>query len=158
MARLLRREHESVLRQNGVDIHRELKNNFDNSTWCRAGFIDGHLVGIGGVMGSEIDRAGFVWLALSEEVRKHTIATARVLRGLLDELMSTHRELATIVIPEDDAALRLAVFMGFHCEDEGPGAPAFSKASRRDLARHLKQNGDLRIALGKGTCVAPCRS
>ena len=154
MARLLRQEHDYHLRRCGVDLHRELRNNFNNSTWCRAGFVDGRLVGLGGVMGSELDWAGFVWLALSQEVRNHPISAARVLRGLLSEIMGTRRELATIVIPEDDAALRLAVFMGFHSEHEGEGSQASSRASRHALARYLKDNPSLRIPLGKGTCVA----
>jgi hypothetical protein len=153
MARILRHEHQRELTHAGVNIHREIKSSFDGSFWRRAGLIDGRLVGLGGVMGSGINSIGFVWMALSDEVRKHPIATARILRDLLDEIMETRRELATVVIPEDDAALKLAVFLGFHCEHDGQGAQAYSRIGRRDLAKYLKENQDLRMNSGKGTCV-----
>lgn len=153
VARILRQEHQRELGRAGVNIHQELKRNFDGSFWRKAGLIDGHLVGMGGVLGSPIDTTGFVWMALSDEVRKHPLAVARVLRSLLKEIMETRHELATVVIPEDDAALRLAVFMGFHCEHEGPGKPVNGRFGRRHLSEYIKKNTELRMRIGNGTCV-----
>lgn len=153
MARILRHEHQQRLGACGVNIHRELRVNFDGSAWRRSGLLDGRLVGMGGLVGSPLESTAFVWLALSQEVRNHPLAVARVLRRMLDEIMETRHELAAIVIPEDDAALRLAVFMGFHCDHGGPGSPAYSRFGRRDLSKYLKENQELRISLGNGTCV-----
>ena len=153
MARILRHEHQRELGRADVNIHREIRSNFNGSSWCRSGLIDGRLVGMGGVMGSVMESTGFIWLAMSDEVRKHPLAVVRVLRSLLDEIMTTRHELATVVIPEDDAALRLAVFLGFHCEHNGDGAPAATRVGRKGLARYLRNNPDLRMTLGKTTCV-----
>lgn len=153
MARILRHEHQRELGKGGMNIHREIKANFDGSTWKRSGLVDGRLVGMGGVLGSPLETTGFIWLAMADEVKKHPLAVARVLRSLLDEIMQTRHELATVVIPEDDAALRLAVFMGFHCEHDGEGSPAMTRLGRRELARYLRENPDLRMTLGKTTCV-----
>ena len=153
MARILRSEHQRRLGDAGVNIHREIKANFDGSGWKRAGLLDGRLVGLGGIMGSEVESTGFIWLALSDEVRRHPLAVARILRRLLDEIMETRHELATLVIPEDSTALRLAVFMGFHCEHGGPGGPAFSIFGRRELTRYLLETDDLRMRYGKSTAI-----
>lgn len=153
MARILRHEHASCLGSTTSDIHRDLRGCFDASAWKRAGFVDGRLVGLGGVVGSALSSTGFIWLAMSQEVTAFPLATARILRKLLNEIMETHHELATVVIPEDSAALRLAVFMGFHCDYQGQGSPAFSRFGRQQLARYLRETPELRMTTGKTTGV-----
>lgn len=148
MSRHLRHEHQVRLMSMGLDAHRAMRQVFDASSWRRAGIMDGKLIGIGGVIGSDIAATGYVWMALTERAKAYPVLMTRTVRGLLDEIMLVKRELATCVLPEDDAALRMAVFLGFHTSHQGPGSPAFSRMGRRNLMRHIINNTELHSPTG----------
>lgn len=149
MCRILRTEHHEALAMIGADIHRELRAAFDASCIRKAWLIDGELAALGGISGSALDAAGYVWLALSKKATHYPVALLKEAKRQLAEVMRTKRELATTIIPTDEAALRLAVFLGFHVAHEGRGQPAFSRFSRRDLAAFICENPDLRIPVGR---------
>ena len=148
--RRLRHEHVEAIARVGVPSHRELRALFDTSYLRRAWLIDGKLEAIGGVSGSIMSHYGFVWVALSQEATKHRFALVREAKRQLDEIMTIKSELVTTLIGGDEAAKRLAIFLGFHCEHGGPGRPAFSKSGRRTLAEHLETNPDIRNPIGNG--------
>lgn len=148
MSRLLRHEHRNAVAVLGIDSHRELRTLFDASAYRRAWLIDGKLAGLGGVTGSEMAAIGFVWLTLTEQGTHYPIAIVKEARRLLDEIMVTKRELATTILAGDHAAKRLAIFLGFHVSHDGPGSPASTRFARRDLARFLDSNPELRIPIG----------
>lgn len=154
MSRLLRLEHASAIARLGIDSHREMRARFDDSCFRRAWLIDGQLAGLGGVCGPSAAAWGFLWLALSERARKYPIAIIKEARRQLDEIMVVKTELATTILSEDAAAKRLAIFLGFHVADDGPGAQAHSRFARRDLARHIEATPEVRIPLGSGFAVA----
>ena len=155
MCRLLRREHRTACAARvGADVHKELRALFDQSTFSRAWLIDGKLAALGGVAGSVLSTVGFAWLALSGEAARYPIALVKEVRRQLAEIMVVKREVATTIISGDDAALRLAVFLGFHVAHAGPGQPAASRAERLELARFLEFESGLHLPCGDGYVIA----
>lgn len=152
MARMLRQEHQRAALLVGLDTHRELRNCYDRSWYRRAWLIDGLLAGLGGVMGTMMAPAGFIWLALSERATRYPIEIVKEARRQLDFLMTVKRELHTTIVPSDEAALRLSVFLGFHAADEGPGASAFSRHGRRQLMTYLGTDAP-RLKIGDTTMI-----
>ncbi len=124
MVRLMRREQREAIGRAGYDPHRELRARFDKSAIRRALLIDGHLAALGGVMGTLLAPHGFVWLVLSEEACRHPLALVRIARRELACVMATYRELATIVLADDAAARRFAIFLGFHVAEDEYGNPS----------------------------------
>lgn len=151
MSRLLRVEHQAALRPFGVNVHRDLKQMFDESVFRRAWTIDGHLAALGGVAGSMIETSGYVWVALSDEAQRYPVALVKEARKQMAIIMRMKRELVTSLIGGDEAAIRLAVYLGFHIPNE-PGA-VVSRLARRAMVRTIQTDPDLRISLGKGYAV-----
>lgn len=151
--RRLRHEHVAALHRVGRNVHRELRDVFDQSFLKSAWLIDGELAAIGGVTGSLGDMFGYAWLAITEEATLHPVAMVREVKRQLNRAMVTKRELATTIIGGDAAAKRLAIFLGFHIEDEGPGAPAYTRFGRRNLSNHLESLPDIRIPIGSGYVI-----
>jgi|HubBroStandDraft_4_1064222.scaffolds.fasta_scaffold02149_4 hypothetical protein len=154
MARLLRSEHAQAIAMIGMDSHRELKKIFDVSLFRRVWLIDGALAGLGGVTGSTMSSEGFIWLALSNKARKYPVAVVKEARRQLAEIMEVKRELATTVLNGDTAAKRMAIFLGFHVSDYGPGAPASSREGRCRLSAYLEAEPDVRVPVGASFAIA----
>jgi hypothetical protein len=148
--RKLRLEHREAIERVGMRAHQELRILFDAAYLRRAWLIDGRLAAIGGVSGSILSPFGFAWVVLSEEATRHPVALLRETMRQLDNVMTTKTELVTTIIGGDAAAKRFAIFLGFHCEDEGMGSPAYSKFSRRNLANYLEMSPDIRVPVGNG--------
>lgn len=153
MVRLLRHEHQLAVAQIGMNSHRELHTLFHSSSFRRAWLIDGKLAALGGVSGTKMAATGFIWLLLSQNATRYPIAIIKEARKQLDEIMKVKRELATTILGGDEAAKRLAIFLGFHVSHEGSGQEAHSRFGRRDLARHVTANTDLRITVGNGYAI-----
>lgn len=154
MSRLLRKEHHNALVRLDVNVHKEMRAMFDASSFRKAWLIDSELAAVGGVAGSALESSGYVWVALSEKARKYPIQIVKEARRQLAIIMQTKRELISTVIPADEAATRLAVFLGFHVDHNGRGQTALSKFSRRDLKRYIEEDPELRIPAGNGYFVA----
>jgi hypothetical protein len=149
----LRKEHRAACDRAGADGHRELHAIFDQSSFTRAMFAHGKIIALGGVHGSVLSSIGFVWLALSEDAKRHPIAIVKEARKHLDMAMTTKQEVATTIIGGDEAAQRFAVFLGFHVSHEGRGQRAYSRFGRRDLGRYIDHETDLRISVGRSYAV-----
>ena len=154
MVRRLRAEHRKAIEATGNDAHRELHACYGDSVFCRVLLINGRVEALGGVRGAAIGATGYVWLALSDEAAKHPKALARLARQQLSEIMQVKRELATTLLDDDPAAMRFAVFLGFHVEDEGPGSRAGSRQDRRRLSEFLGTCYDRRVPVGTGHAIA----
>jgi len=151
--RRLRIEHREAIERVGANSHRELRALFDSSYLRRAWLIDGKLAALGGVSGSILSHYGFVWIALSNEAMRYPVALIREVKRQIESVMATKSQLVTTIVGGDEAAKRFAVFLGFHCDHEGFGSPAFSKFSRRNLANYLETTPDLRVPIGKGYII-----
>lgn len=150
IARQLRGEHHASLLQLGLSVHRQIRDNFDQSYFKKAWLIDGRLAGLGGVIGSELSATGFIWLALTDEATKYSKEIVREARRQLDAIMLTKTELATTIVDGDDAAMRFAMFMGFCVGLDWMGGPAASLHGRRRMARYIRQTPEIRQPYGQG--------
>lgn len=153
MSRALRREHFLAIFPSGTNIHAELLGCFDQSSFRKAWLMDGKLAGLGGVIGTLASPSGMIWLALSEAATRYPLAIVKEARRQLDGLMGVRRELTTTVVIGDGAAIRLAVFLGFHVAHEGPGAPALSRQSRRLLNGFVETYDERILTVGKVRAV-----
>lgn len=113
IVRRLREGHRDCLIGLGVNPHKELRTNFDNSAFRRAWLIDGRLGALFGVTGPLVASSGYCWLALSQEGTKYPIEVAKETRRQFADIMQTKREIVTTLLPEDTAAIRFAAFLGF---------------------------------------------
>jgi hypothetical protein len=154
MVRLLRHEHQRVMYGIGLDAHAELAGMFEISAFRKAWLIDGRLAGLGGVTGTLLSPHGFVWLALSEQAMRYPVALVKEARRQIAEMMVVKRELTTTLIGGDEAAQRLAVFLGFHVQSQGPGQMAATRYGRRMLARYIAHEPGLRLPIGSGYAIA----
>lgn len=121
MARALRGDHRRAVLALGVDVHRELRARFDASALRRAWLIDGQLAGLGGVTGMSLSAHGMIWLALAQEaVDRFPVAMMRTARAQLAQFMAIKRELVTVLLAGDAAAVRFALHLGFEYEAPDP--------------------------------------
>ena len=153
IARKARAEHRAAVTALGIDLHRELALRFADTLEPKAWLINGKIAALGGVVATGLCADGYIWLAITEEARKHPLALVREAKRQLSEMMETRRELATVLLPTDKAALRLAIFLGFHVKDSGLGSPAHDRAERLALRRYLEGATELRIAMGSGGAI-----
>jgi hypothetical protein len=155
MCRRLRSQHAIAVAGLDIEPHMQLRTLFDDSAYRKAWLIDGELAALGGVTGTSMSTWGYVWLAITDKAAaKHKFAIVREARRQLALLMTTRHELATTIIGGDEAAKRLAVFLGFHVAHEGRGSPATSRYGRRTLQEFLDSEPDLRIPVGAGYAIA----
>jgi hypothetical protein len=148
MARRMRRVHRDILASGGIDAHRELVMMFSQSSFRRSVFSKGRIVAMGGITGSWLATHGVAWLVLAEEFRNYPVTVVRHALRLLKQEMQTRSELAATILLEDDAALRFAVYLGFHVSHDDDGAPATDRASRARLAQYAKSKRDVHIQVG----------
>jgi hypothetical protein len=154
MSRALRLEHQKAIATTGRDTHRELRAVFDASSFTRAWLIDGKLAAIGGVTGPILSPTGYVWLALTEQATRHPVALVKEAMRQLHEIMITKREVATTILGGDNAAKRLAIFLGFHVHHDGIGDRAFSREARRRLSEFVETKQDARVPVGRSYAIA----
>ena len=148
ISRSLRADHRQAAELAGVNIHREILSCYNQSSFRRAWKIDGKLAALGGVIGTLASSSGVVWLALSEEASRHPKAVVGEARRQLSALMSVKRELRASLFENDEASIRLAIFLRFQIIGAAWDGPAETKAGRRLLAREIAGNADARVAVG----------
>ena len=122
MARRLRKEHRAASEAMGESVHRQIRNSFDQSSYRRALLCDGRMIAMGGVIGSLLSATGFIWLACVEDIDKHPKMILRVVRGLLADVMTVKRDLVSVVLHGDKAALRFVQRLGFRVSQDQPYA------------------------------------
>ena len=154
LARALRAEHRECLERIGNNVHQALRAAYDGSSEAHTLLINGRISVMGGISGAMLAPYGIVWIAMTQEATRYPIAVIKVLRQQLAKAMVVRRELRTIVLGEDEAAKRLAIFMGFFVSEEGLGRAALSHFSRRSLARYIETEPDVRLPAGTGYAIA----
>jgi hypothetical protein len=149
MVRILRQEHQKAVAMIGFNSHRELRAHFDESSFRRAWFIDGKLAAIGGVTGPELAAEGFVWLAFSQAATRYPVAIIKEARRQIELLSHTKRVLVCSLVEGDEAAERLAIFLGFVPMLEGEYVEsASSRFGRLEVRRLLREKAPIRYGLG----------
>ena len=116
MARIMRAAHKEEYLLRGFNTHKRLCECFEMSPYCKAWLIDGRLAALGGIEGPLLADTGYVWLVMTQEATKYPIVMIKTIKECLKEIMLVKKELAITVIESDTAALRLAVYLGFHVD------------------------------------------
>lgn len=127
----------------GYNPRQALHRAFIASFYCRTALSNGRPVAMWGVTGTLMSDVAFVWLVLSQEITKIPLSITRDARRELAKIMENYDEIATTVLPDDEAAIQFAVHLGFH-DREGADAPG----SRRGLAAAIKADPKHRIPVG----------
>ncbi len=97
----------------GYNPREALRRVFVSSFYCRTAMMDGAPVAMWGACGSLLSDTAVVWLVLSEIVQSLPMAIVREARAELARLAEEYDVINTTVIPDDEASVRFAVFLGF---------------------------------------------
>ena len=137
-----------TLQSYGQDPRKALFRAFLTSFYCRTALIDNRPVAMWGVAGSLLGETAFVWLVIAQDIVKLPLSIVREARDELARIMENYGEIATTVLPDDEAAVRFAVFFGFQGGGYNDGK------SRQQIQREISENPDLRIPVGDNYVVA----
>lgn len=102
----------------GFNPREALRRAFVGSFHCRTALIDDKPAAMWGVAGPLLGNSAYVWLVLSEEIRRMPRAIVREAKAELERVMDDRREVLTTVLPEDGAAIRFALYLGFRGDEE----------------------------------------
>jgi hypothetical protein len=127
----------------GYEPRRALHRVFLNSFYCRTAMVEGRPVAMWGITGTLLNDAAYVWLVMSDDIANIPRSITREAKTELSRIMENYREIATTVLPDDEAAIRFAVYLGFHDNHEGG-----EHQSRKELERQIRENPKLRIPIG----------
>lgn len=132
-----------------LDPRRALHRAFIASSYCRTALRDGKPIAMWGVKGTMLGETAFVWLVLSEAVTKMPVSVVKEARAELARVMETNSEVAITVLPDDEAAVRFAVYLGFHDRENDDG-----QFSRKALCEAIIADPKYRIPIGDSYVVA----
>lgn len=149
MARQLRAAACITLQGFGLNPHSALHNAFIASSYCRTALVDGKPVAMWGVKDVLLSDQAAVWLVLSDFITQMPVAIVREARQELARVMETKREVAITVLPNDEAAIRFAVYLGFHDRENDDG-----QFSRKDLCHAVMTDPKYKIPVGDHYVVA----
>lgn len=149
MAAQLRAAACVMLQGFGFNPREALRRAFVASSYCRTAMKDGRPIAMWGVKCGLIADAGMVWLVLSDAVTHMPVAIVREARAELAKVMETLSEVAITVLPDDAAAIRFAVYLGFHDRDADDKPP-----SRRELCDAIMADPKYRVPIGDSYVIA----
>lgn len=107
----------------GENPRRGLHRAFIASNYCRTALIDGQPVAMWGVCGALMSNVASVWLVIAEDIVNLPLSIVREARAELAHVMGNYHELVTTVLPDDNAAVRFALYLGFQGYDEDDDMP-----------------------------------
>ena len=138
----------------GVRIHYAFRVARHTSYYSRTIFIDDHVAGIWGIMGSPMELDGQVWLAMSQYAMRFPLFVARLARAELEVMRQGKYFLTTTVAADDETAQRFACFMGFQPADPQGPAKARSRRERNAMVKYLQTTPGLMVPCGQGVQAA----
>ncbi len=119
-----------------------------SSFYCRTALIDRKPVAMWGIMGTLMSECAYVWLVMSDEIANIPRVIVREAKRELSAIMENYSDVATTVLPEDDAAVRFALYLGF-----SDRAGEYRNMPRKDLERELRENVRHRIPIGDSYAI-----
>lgn len=150
MAKRMRAAACMTLQAYGFDPRRALHKVFLESHYCCTALMDGKPVAMWGLCGPLLGDVASVWLVLSDEIAQFPLTVVKAARKELVSIMQNYREVSTTVLPDDEAAIRFALYLGFHDNhDDDDGEPM----NRKQLARALVENPRYRIPIGESYVI-----
>jgi hypothetical protein len=90
------------------------------SSYCRTALIDGKPAAMWGVIGGLMAHSANVWLVLSDEAVRIPRAVLREAKAELGHIMQDYVVVSATVLPDDAAAIRFALHLGFGGDDGEP--------------------------------------
>jgi hypothetical protein len=141
MSRRLRVAACITLERFGQDPRRALHRAFIASNYCRTALIEGKPVAMWGVCGALMSNVASVWLVIAEDIVNLPLAIVREARAELAHVMNNYHELVTTVLPDDAAAVRFALYLGFQGGEE-------DDASRKVRYEGIMTDPKYRIPVG----------
>lgn len=138
-----------TLQDFGIDPRHALHRAFIASNYCRTAMMDGKPIAMWGVKSALLGDSAMVWLVLSDSVTKMPVSVVREARAELAKIMETTDEVAITVLTDDEAAIRFAIFLGFHDRDTN-----LSEVSRKELCKAILENPLYRIPVGDHFVIA----
>ena len=148
MAHRMRAAAAVSLQGYGFDPRRALHRVVLDSAYCRTAKVDGEVAAMWGIVAPALASTAYVWLVMSDEIGRIPRLVVQTAREELAEMMEVYEEIATTVLPDDEAAIRFALYLGFHDDDEEePG-------SHKVRAQRLRENPRHRIPVGDGYVIA----
>jgi hypothetical protein len=146
LVRRMRAVHIENVAKAGKNAHAELRSVMGRSRICKSCVMDGRVVAMWGVMGSSLGDVGVVWLVAAESLVAMPFAFAREARRQLKILMQGYEEVATTILEGDEAAMRFAVFLGFHDRHDGAH-------TRRETVELLRSQPRIRLRMGNTNII-----
>ncbi len=107
-----------AMQRYGGGARRAVFKAFTLSSYCRTALIDGKPVAMWGVVGSLLDERADVWLFLSRDIGRMPLAIVREARAELGVATEQYSYLEATIVPEDEASIRFARFLGFEGREE----------------------------------------
>ena len=144
MARRVRAAAAITLEGYGYEPRSALHRIFIRSFYCRTALVDGHPVAMWGVTGTMLSESAYVWLVMSDEIAAFPRAIVREAKAQLASIMNGYDEVATTVLPDDDAAIRFALYLGFHDRHDDQA----ERLPRKAMERVIRENPRYRIPVG----------
>ncbi len=132
-----------TLQSFGFKPRQALHRVYISSFYCRTALIDDRPVAMWGIMGTLMSECAYVWLVMSDGIANVPRTIIREAKAELSEIMANYSDVATTVLPEDDAAVRFALYLGF-----ADRAGEFRNMPRKDLERELRDNPRHRVPIG----------
>lgn len=133
----------------GMEPRRALHRAFMASNYCRTAMIDNQPVAMWGVKGALLGDEALCWLVLSNAAARMPVSVVKEARAELARIMDSYREIAITVLPDDEAAIRFAVYLGFHDRDNDDDL-----YSRKELCQEILANPLYRIPVGDRYVIA----
>lgn len=149
MSRQLRAAACMTLQGFGYDPRKALHKAFMQSFYCRTALMNGSPVAMWGVTGTLLSCEAFVWLVLSDRIANIPLSIVREAKSELSRIMQNYDELATTVLPDDEAAIRFAVYLGFHDRHDSD-----ERLSRREIQQLIMTDPKYRIPIGDSFVIA----
>ena len=148
MSRELRAAACITLQGFGLEPRRALHRAFVASHYCRTALDpDGRPIAMWGVKATILAEVAFVWLVLSNQVTHMPVAVVKEAQAELAKIMRDVDEVAITVLPDDEAAVRFAVHLGFHDRED-------IRLSRKELVAAILADPKMKIPVGDQFVVA----
>ena len=128
----------------GFDPRRALHKAWRQSSYARTALIDNKPVAMWGVTAPLLGETAYVWLVMSDDIAHMPRAILTEAKRELSAIMQNYQEVATTVLPNDEAAIRFALHLGFHDHHDEEDEPA----SHKTRLREVMENPRHRIPVG----------
>jgi hypothetical protein len=101
------------MRELGLNPHKELRDIFIKSREVFSWFLDGKLMGMGGIIGTLVSNSVHVWIAVSQEGLRYPREFLTICNNGLSWLKTSHDEITATVMSHDETAVRYIRKLGF---------------------------------------------